>query len=66
MDVFLQAVIAEAEADLAEGDIPIGSVLVYRDRIIGGGRNRRVQHGSAVLHGEMDALGNAGRLPAQV
>lgn len=66
MDVFLQAAIAEAEAGLAEGGIPIGSVLVYQNRIIGRGHNRRVQHGSAILHGEMDALEHAGRLPAQV
>ncbi|MCQ8181365.1 nucleoside deaminase [Methylomonas sp. SURF-1] len=66
MDPFLQAAIAEAEAGLAEGGIPIGSVLVYQNRIIGRGHNRRVQHGSAILHGEMDALENAGRLPAQV
>lgn len=66
MDTFLQAAIAEAEAGLAEGGIPIGSVLVYQGRIIGRGHNRRVQHGSAILHGEMDALENAGRLPAQV
>lgn len=66
MDAFLQAAIAEAEAGLAEGGIPIGSVLVYQGRIIGRGHNRRVQHGSAILHGEMDALEHAGRLPAQV
>lgn len=66
MDTFLQAAIAEAEAGLAEGGIPIGSVLVYQGRIIGRGHNRRVQHGSAILHGEMDAVENAGRLPAQV
>lgn len=66
MDPFLQAAIAEAEAGLAEGGIPIGSVLVYQNRIIGRGHNRRVQNGSAILHGEMDALENAGRLPAQV
>ncbi|WFP51622.1 nucleoside deaminase [Methylomonas sp. EFPC3] len=66
MDAFLQAAIAEAEAGLAEGGIPIGSVLVYQNRIIGRGHNRRVQQGSAILHGEMDALEHAGRLPAQV
>lgn len=64
MDPFLDAARAEAEAGLAEGGIPIGSVLVHGERIIGRGHNRRVQHGSAVLHGEMDALENAGRLPA--
>jgi creatinine deaminase len=65
-DPFLLAAIAEAEAGLAEGGIPIGSVIVHRGRIIGRGHNRRVQHGSAILHGEMDALENAGRLPASV
>jgi cytosine/creatinine deaminase len=66
MDPFLQAAVAEAEAGLAEGGIPIGSVLVYQGRILGRGHNRRVQRGSAVLHGEMDALENAGRQPAAV
>lgn len=66
MDAFLQAAIAEAEAGLAEGGIPIGSVLVYQGRIIGRGHNRRAQQGSAILHGEMDALEHAGRLPAQI
>jgi creatinine deaminase len=64
VDAFLNAAIAEAEAGLAEGGIPIGSVLVHEGRIIGRGHNRRVQRGSAILHGEMDALENAGRLPA--
>jgi len=66
MDPFLQAAIAEAEAGLAEGGIPIGSVLVHGDKILGRGHNRRVQRGSPTLHGEMDALENAGRLPASV
>jgi creatinine deaminase len=65
-DEFMQAAIEEAERGLREGGIPIGSVLVHRDRILGRGHNRRVQRGSAVLHGEMDALENAGRQPAQV
>jgi cytosine deaminase len=65
-DPFLDAAVAEAEAGLAEGGIPIGSVLVHQGRIIGRGHNRRVQKGSSVLHGEMDALENAGRLPARV
>jgi cytosine/creatinine deaminase len=65
-DAGLQAAIAEAEAGLAEGGIPIGSVILYGGRIIGRGHNRRVQRGSAVLHGEMDALENAGRQPAAV
>jgi cytosine deaminase len=66
MDPFLQAAIAEAEAGWNEGGIPIGSVLVHDGRIIGRGHNRRVQKGSAILHGEMDALENAGRLSAEV
>ena len=66
MDLLLQAAIEEAELGLAEGGIPIGSVLVHQGKIIGRGHNRRVQQGSAILHGEMDALENAGRLPAQV
>jgi cytosine/creatinine deaminase len=66
MDSFLAEAIAEAEAGQAEGGIPIGSVLVHQGNIIGRGHNRRVQRGSAILHGEMDALENAGRLPASV
>jgi creatinine deaminase len=66
MDSFMTEAIAEAEAGLAEGGIPTGSVLVHQGRIIGRGHNRRVQRGSAILHGEMDALENAGRLPASV
>ena len=66
MDPFLEATIGEAEAGLAEGGIPIGSVLVYQGKILGRGHNRRVQRGSVVLHGEMDALENAGRQPAHV
>ena len=66
MDRFLQAAIDEAERGLAEGGIPIGSVLVHRGEIIGRGHNRRVQQGSAVLHGEMDALERAGRQPASI
>ena len=63
-DAFLQAAIAEARAGLAEGGIPIGSVLVIDGEIVGRGHNRRVQRGSAILHAEMDALEQAGRLPA--
>src|SRR5213592_1038750 len=66
VDLFLAAAVAEAEAGLAEGGIPIGSVLVHDGKIIGRGHNRRVQRGSAILHGEMDALENSGRLPASV
>ena len=65
-DPFLRAALEEAELGLREGGIPIGSVLVHRGSIIGRGHNRRVQRGSAVLHGEMDALENAGRQPAAV
>src|SRR5690242_14632863 len=66
MDPFLEAAIAEARAGLAEGGIPIGSVIVHDGRILGRGHNRRVQRGSVTLHGEMDALENAGRQPASV
>ena len=66
MDPFLAAAIEEAARGLAEGGIPIGAVLVHRGTIIGRGHNRRVQQGSAVLHGEMDALERAGRHPASV
>lgn len=66
MDEFLWAAIAEAELGLAEGGIPIGSVLVHRGGILGRGHNRRVQSGSAVLHGELDALERAGRQPPAV
>src|SRR6476659_2082207 len=65
-DSFLQAAIEEARQGLAEGGIPIGSVIVHGDTIIGRGHNRRVQKGSAILHGEMDALENAGRQSAAV
>jgi len=64
VDTFLQVALAEARKGWDEGGIPIGSVLVHRGLIIGRGHNRRVQQGSAVLHGEMDALENAGRLQA--
>ncbi len=63
-DPFLQAAIEEARTGLAEGGIPIGSVLVIDDKIVGRGHNRRVQQGSAILHAEMDCLENAGRLTA--
>lgn len=65
-DPFLQAAIDEAKQGLAEGGIPIGSVIVHQGTIIGRGHNRRVQQGSAILHGEMDAFENAGRQPASV
>jgi cytosine deaminase len=65
-DEFLLAAVDEARRGLGEGGIPIGSVLVHRGRIIGRGHNRRVQRGSAILHGEMDALENAGRQAAAV
>jgi cytosine/creatinine deaminase len=66
VDPFMQAALDEAKKGLAEGGIPIGSVIVHRGQIIGRGHNRRVQQGSAVLHGEMDAFENAGRQPASV
>ena len=62
----MQAAVEEARAGLAEGGIPIGSVIVHRGKIIGRGHNQRVQKGSTTLHGEMDALENAGRQPAAV
>jgi len=65
-DEFMRAAIEEAELGLREGGIPIGSVIVHRGKILGRGHNRRVQRGSAVLHGEMDALENAGRQPANI
>jgi len=66
MDEFLRAAIDEAERGRAEGGIPIGAVLVHRGTIIGRGHNRRVQQGSTVLHGEMDALERGGRRAASV
>ncbi len=66
MDSFLAAAIAEARQGMREGGIPVGSVMVHGGKIIGRGHNRRVQKASAILHAEMDALENAGRLPASV
>ncbi|TSK08823.1 MAG: nucleoside deaminase [Geobacter sp.] len=66
MDKFMQAALEEARTGLSEGGVPIGSVIVHDGKIIGRGHNRRVQKGSAILHGEMDALENAGRQPASV
>lgn len=65
-DDFMGAAIEEAQLGSGEGGIPIGSVVVFEERILGRGHNQRVQRGSAVLHAEMDALENAGRLPAHV
>jgi creatinine deaminase len=65
-DRFFDEALEEAQIGAREGGIPIGSVLVYRGEIIGRGHNRRVQRGSTILHGEMDALENAGRQPADV
>ena len=66
MDSFMREALIEARKGIEEGGIPIGSVLVHKDKIIGRGHNRRVQNGSAILHGEMDALENAGRLSAKI
>jgi creatinine deaminase len=66
IEPFLTQAIAEAELGQSAGGIPIGAVLVHDGRVIGRGRNRRVDRGSPILHGEMDALENAGRLPASV
>ena len=65
-DLFLKVAIEEARQGMREGGIPIGSVIVHGNKIIGSGHNRRVQRKSAILHGEMDALENAGRQPASV
>src|SRR5712672_2755029 len=65
-DPFLQMALEEAKTSLSEGGIPIGSVLVHEGKIIGRGHNQRVQSGSAIDHGEMNCLRNAGRLPASV
>ncbi|MDD5081091.1 MAG: nucleoside deaminase [Candidatus Omnitrophica bacterium] len=66
MDDFMNAAIEEAMKGLAEGGIPIGAVIVHRDKIIGRGHNRRIQKNSVILHAEMDAFENAGRQPASV
>ncbi|MBT3261793.1 nucleoside deaminase [bacterium] len=66
MNIFMQEAVKEAQKGLAEGGIPIGAVIVYQNKIIGRGHNQRVQKGSAILHGEMAALENAGRQPAAV
>lgn len=66
MDRFMELAMAEAENGRAEGGIPIGSVLVCDGKVLGSGRNQRIQQGSAIRHGEMDALENAGRHPADV
>ena len=65
-DQYMQAAIEQAQTGLAEGGIPIGSVIVHQGVILGKGHNRRIQQGSAILHGEMDAFENAGRQPAHV
>jgi cytosine/creatinine deaminase len=66
MNEFMKLAVEDAQRGLAEGGIPIGSVLVHQGKVIGRGHNRRVQKGSVVLHGEMDALEDAGRQPARV
>lgn len=66
MDKFMTAAYEQALKSFNDGGIPIGSVIVHKGKIIGSGHNQRVQKGSAILHGEMDALENAGRLPASV
>src|SRR5581483_122192 len=65
-DPFMEAALDQARLGLEEGGIPIGAVLVHEGKVIGRGRNRRVQKGSAILHGEMDCLENAGRLAASI
>lgn len=66
MDKFMNSAIEEAKKGLEEGGIPIGSVIVFQNKILGSGHNKRIQQGSVVLHGEMDAFENAGRQPASV
>jgi len=66
MNKFMLAAISEAKKGMAEGGIPIGAVLVHKGSIIGSGHNKRVQNNSVIMHGETDALENAGRLPASV
>lgn len=66
MDPFMEEAIKEAQIGLQEGGIPIGCVIVHDGHIIGRGHNKRIQKQSAILHGEMDALENAGRLPASI
>jgi cytosine deaminase len=66
LDEWMRAALEEARIGVSEGGIPIGSVIVHQGKIIGKGHNRRIQRGSAILHGEMDALENAGRQPANV
>jgi creatinine deaminase len=66
MDEYMQMAIAEAKQGMAEGGLPIGAVLVHQGKVIGRGRNQRIQKGSAILHGEMSALENAGRQGATV
>ena len=65
-DPYLELALAQARKSLSEGGIPIGSVLVHEDKVIGQGHNCRVQSGSAIDHGEMNCLRQAGRLPASV
>jgi creatinine deaminase len=66
MDPFLKSAIEEAKQGLSEGGIPIGSVLVHEEEIIGRGHNQRVQRGSVIHHGEMNCLENAGRQSAEI
>lgn len=66
MEMYMQAAFEEAAIGLAEGGIPIGAIIVHNNHIIGRGHNRRVQKGSSILHGEMDALENAGRQPSKI
>lgn len=66
MDIFFEEAVAQARKSFDEGGIPIGSVITYQGEILGKGHNKRIQEGSVVLHGEMDALENAGRQPAEI
>ncbi|MDD3118079.1 MAG: nucleoside deaminase [Victivallales bacterium] len=66
MDKFMRIAYEEAMQSRAEGGIPVGAVLVHQDIVIGRGHNRRLQQGNPILHGEMDAIADAGRCPAEV
>ena len=66
MDIFFEEAVAQARKSFEEGGIPIGSVIAYQGNILGKGHNKRIQQGSVVLHGEMDALENAGRQAAEI
>lgn len=63
---FYQLALEEAKKGLSEGGIPIGAILVHKDQVLGRGRNKRIQEGSAIKHGETDCIENAGRQKAEI